>query len=145
MTKTKTDFPFVDFDMSELLTTFNVPSVDMAAMLESQQKTYQAMAEAQKRAAEGFQALATRQAAIVREAMDEAQGATSGLFDATAPEANVAKQAELAKKQLAGAVKHARELTDMATKSQADVFEVLNQRFLDSFDEVRDQFTAARR
>ena len=145
MTKTKTDFPFVDFDVSEFLSTFTAPNVDMAAMFESQRKTYQAVAAAQQRAAEGFQALATRQAAIVREAMDEAQGATKGLFDAKAPEANVAKRTELAKKQLEGAVKHARELTDMATKSQAEVFDVLNQRFLEAFDEVRDQFAATRR
>jgi phasin family protein len=52
-------------------------------------------------------------------------------------EAKAEKQAEVVKAAVEKAVANARELTELATKSQGEAFDVLNKRFIESVDEVK--------
>ena len=114
-----------------------VPAVDVEAMMSTARRNYEAVAQANKLIAEGFQALAKRQAEVARASFEDAWKATQEVMNAGTGEAKAEKQAEVVKAAVEKAVANARELTELATKSQGEAFDVLNKRFIESVDEVK--------
>jgi phasin family protein len=140
----KTGNPFLDQDFSEMLDVrkymehFQMPGLDNKALMEAHRKNLDAVTQANRVAFEGAQALARRQAEIVREAMDEAAEAMQQVQHADTNEERVAKQTEIAKKTFETALKHMRELAEMSAKSQNEALELINGRVAESFDEMRE-------
>lgn len=60
MSKT-TENPFASFDLSKMFADMKLPGLDPAALAAAQQKNFEALTAANKRAYEGYQALAKRQ------------------------------------------------------------------------------------
>ena len=68
------DFSKMDFskmDFGKFAEQFKMPGVDSKALIEAQRKNVEAMTQANRVALEGVQAIAQRQAEILRQAMEE--------------------------------------------------------------------------
>jgi phasin family protein len=142
MPKSETPFANVDFtkamDFSKYMAEWNVPGFDAKALLDAQRKNIEAIAAANRVAFEGVQAIARRQAEILRQSMEEAAKVMQDLAASGAPEEKLAKQAEVARHVFETAVANMRELAEMSAKSNSEAIEVVNKRVSESLDEVKD-------
>jgi phasin family protein len=131
------DFPFLNGDVTKLMGDFKLPNVDIDSVMAVGRRNIEALSEANKLAAEGFQAVARRQAEIVREAVTDFQSTVKDLLANRSAEGLPQRQAELAKKSFEAAVANARELAEITSKANAEVFEVINKRFVESIEEIK--------
>ncbi|MCP5367654.1 MAG: phasin family protein [Hyphomicrobiales bacterium] len=145
--------PFLNFDMTQMLADFdpkkmaaefskvmgqyNLPSVDVESMLKSQQKNVEALTVANRTAMEGFQAVANRQAEILKETLDEAQAAVERFATSTTPQDAAAKQAELVKDAFEKALSNMRELAELVAKSNNEAASAINSRISESLEEIK--------
>lgn len=128
---------FFDYDVGKAFAGFNFPGFDVDGLIAAQRKNFEAFNHANQVAVEGVQALVKRQVEIVTAAIEEASGA---LKDLTAPggaEEKLAKNTELAKASYEKALAASRELATLVTKTGDEAFGVLNRRFTESFDEIK--------
>lgn len=141
----KTGNPFLDQDFSELFDfkkytdAFQMPGMNNQAIMDIQRKNLEALAQANRVAFEGAQAVVQRQQEIVRQAMDEASKAMQEMQSAGSNEERVQRQAEIAKKAFETAQKNVRELAEMSSKSNNEALEAINKRVAESFEEMREQ------
>jgi phasin family protein len=112
-------------DLGKLADKIKLPGIDVAAIVESQRKDMEALAEANKQAYEGIKALAQRRNEILQEALVEWQEA---MRDATGKDA-LSKNAERAKRGVQQAIANFKELADMEAKSRSKAWKVLQDRF----------------
>jgi phasin family protein len=126
--------PFVD--VTKILEQFKLPGIDLQAVVEARRKDMEALAQANQIAYENIQALARREAEILQQTMSEWQGAMAGMAGKSPAEV-AAKGTELAGQAFGRALSNMRELAEMATRSQAQTYEVLNRRFQENLDELR--------
>lgn len=138
---TKQAEQFFDFDISKYLGDFKVPGVDVDSLVSSQRKNIEALTQANKLAYDGLQAVVKRQAEILRQTVDEIAQATKDIAEPGNPQDKAAKQAELAKDAFERSLSNLRELSEMIAKANTEAFDLLNKRFTQSLDEVRDTFT----
>lgn len=118
------------FDFNKMLSQFRIPGVDFAAIVDRERKNIEALAQANRIAFEGWQALVRRQSEILQEAMKQA------MADAQ-QENGMAKRADLARERFEGALNNMRELAEMATKSQKDAFDVVRKRVEENIESFR--------
>ena len=135
-TQTNTfDFaPFADF--TKLAEQFKVPAVDTAAVIDAQRKNVEALSAVNHLAAEGFQAVAQRQAEIVRKSFEDAANVVNDLTATRKPQESLVKQAELVKQGYVQAVANGRELFEMSAKCNAEAVDVLNKRVTEGLNEL---------
>ncbi|HEX5611006.1 MAG TPA: TIGR01841 family phasin [Burkholderiales bacterium] len=126
--------PFVD--VTKILEQFKLPGIDLQAVMEARRKDMEALAQANQIAYENIQALARREAEILQQTMSEWQGAMAGMAGKSPAEV-AAKGTELAGQAFGRALSNMRELAEMATRSQAQTYEILNRRFQENLDELR--------
>jgi phasin family protein len=134
---------FFDFDISKYLGDFKVPGVDVDTLVSSQRKNIEALSQANKLAYDGMQAVVKRQVEILRQTMDEVAQVTKDMSEPGNPQDKAAKQAELAKDAFERSLSNMRELAEMMAKANSEAFELLNKRFSQNMDEVRDLFVKA--
>lgn len=126
-------------DFSKAFTDYKIPGVDGNIILESQRKNVEALAQANKVALEGMQAVFKRQAEILGQAMEEMQTTIKEFSTVGEPQDKVAKQTELVKGAVEKALDNMRELAEMAGKSNTEAFETIHGRFTESLDEVKSE------
>ncbi len=129
--------PFLDWDVSKLTEPFAVPGVDAKVLIESQRKNIETLTAANRAAYEGAQAIARRQAEILRDAASEAVKATRELSGASTPQDHFVKQTQLVKQGYEAAVANWRELAEMNAKSSATVVELISKRVSEGLDEMQ--------
>ena len=135
--------PFLDWDVSKfadvqkLTEQFAVPGVDAQVLVEAQRKNLETLTAANRAAYEGAQAIAQRQAEILREAASEAVKATRELTAASTPQDHFVKQTQLMKQGYEAAIANWRELAEMNAKSGATVAELFSKRVSEGLDEVQ--------
>ena len=112
-------------DIGKMMQQFKLPGIDIAAIIESQKKDMEALAEANRQAYEGIQALARRRSEILMESLSQWQAA---MKDATGPDA-LSKQAERARKGVQKAMVDMRELAEMEAASRSKAWKVVQDRF----------------
>jgi phasin family protein len=144
----KNDFPFMnmnmDFskmlngDMTKMMKDFKFPAMNMEGAMAMQRKNMEALTTANQLAAEGFQTIARRQAEILKESIEDFTGALKDMMSAGSPENNAAKHADIAKHTFERTLANMRELAELAAKSNAEAFEVINKRMVESIDEMKD-------
>lgn len=130
--------PFLDFDPKQFMGDFKVPNFDTDAILAANKKNFEAVAQANQIMIESVQAVAKRQAEIMREAAEQASAALQDMAKAGAPEEKIAQQADLVKGAMEKAMSNARELAELAAKSNQEAVDVINKRVSESLDEMRD-------
>jgi phasin family protein len=111
-------------------------TLDFNQLFSTQRRNIEAISAANQAAVEGAQAIARRQAEITRSNVETALKASKDLLTSGTPETNLAKQAELTKSFFEGALTNLREVSEMATKASFEVFDVLNQRAAETFEEI---------
>lgn len=145
-TQTKTGNPFLDgdfgamMDFTKVTEQFKVPGVDSNALVESQRRNMEALAEINRVAFDGARAIMQRQAEIMRQTMEEATKAVRDLSKPGKPEETMAKQADLAKQAYEQCLANARELADMGTKSNTQAAELFSHRVTDGLEELKGAF-----
>lgn len=134
---TKTANPFADFTKS--FGDFKMPMFDMDAFVAMQQKNFEAVTAANQLAMDGVRAMFERQVQIAQQSVEEAQTAVKALTEGKT-KIDADEQVAAAKAAMEKASANIRELSEMAAKSQNEVFDVLNKRFMDNVEEVKGQF-----
>jgi phasin family protein len=137
--------PFDVSDFTKMMKDFQVPGVDWQALMASQQKNLAALTRANQVLLEGAQAVFQREVEILQKSMAEAAEASREMMQGGDPQANAAKRFELAKASFETAVGNMRELAELAAKSNREALELINQRALESFDEVRKSLEQAKK
>ena len=136
----KSQFPKVEFapfvDFTQFADQFKLPAVDTSAVLDAQRKNIEAISVANRLAFEGFQAVAQRQAEIVRKSVEDAASVVTQMTTVGKPEETLAKQADLVKQGYQQAIANGRELLEMSAKSNGEAVEVINKRVTESLDEL---------
>ena len=94
-------------DLGKLVGKLNLPGVNVAAIVESQRKDMEALAEANKQAYEGIKALAKRRNEILKEALVQWQAA---MVETSLSKEGLTKSAQSAKKGVEQAIANVREL-----------------------------------
>ena len=129
---------FPDVDFTKVMADFRLPTVDVEAVVAAQRKNIEALTQANQLAVEGVQAVARRQVEIARQAVEEYTALVRELSTPVAPEDRLAKQVDVVKGAVEKGLANARELTELATKANTEAFNVINKRFTEGLDEVRD-------
>ncbi|NQW12025.1 MAG: phasin family protein [Alphaproteobacteria bacterium] len=130
--------PFTDFDPKQFMGEFKIPNFDADAMMAASKKNFEALAQANQIMIESMQAVAQRQAQIMREAAEQASAAIQDMTKTGAPEQKLAQQADMVKSAMEKAMSNARELAELATKSNQEAVDVINKRVTESLDELRE-------
>jgi phasin family protein len=112
-------------ELGKLIEKFKLPGIDIAAIVESQRKDMEALAEANREAYEGIKALAQRRNEILQESLVQWQEAMKGVTGTDA----LTKRAEMASKGVQQAAATFRELAEMEAQSRSKVWKVLQDRF----------------
>ncbi|TPE51341.1 phasin family protein [Amaricoccus solimangrovi] len=132
---------FKQNDFTKQFQNFKMPEVDTEAFMTAQKKNMEALVEANKAAAAGYQDLFKKQVSIFEETMAEAQKHLKS-FDTTKLDADSAKaQAELAKAAFEKALANMQALAESAQKANASAYEIVSARIQESLVELRDMAT----
>lgn len=132
----KTNMPF-EMDMTKMMSGLKLPMVDMQQIMAISQKNIEAMTAANQVAAEGWQTLWRRNTEIASTAMEEASSLMSELTAAGTPEDKLARQIELVKSAYEKAMANAKELTELAAKSNEEAAELIAERVSGSLEEIK--------
>ena len=111
-------------DIKKLTEKFQLPGIDVAALVDWQRKDLETLVEANRQAYEGVRALIERRNEILQETFAEFQAAVK---DATSSEA-IAKQAEAGKQGVEKVIANVRELAEMETQSRNNAWKVVQDR-----------------
>jgi phasin family protein len=125
-------------DLGKLVSRLKLPGVDVKAIVESQRKDMEALAEANRQAYEGIKALAKRRNEILQEALAEWQAA---MKDATGKDA-ISKNAERAKQGVKQAIDRFRELAEMEAETRRKSWKVLQDRFQENLQNLQNVLKA---
>jgi phasin family protein len=129
---------FKQNDFTKHLSAMKMPGVSPDAILAAQQKNMDALVEANKAAAAGYQDLFKKQMSIFEETMSEAQK-YMGSLDATKLDAEKAKaQGEIAKAAFEKALANMQALAESAQKANSEAYEIVSARIQESLNELRE-------
>ncbi len=126
--------PFVD--MNQIFSQLKIPGVDLSAIFEARRKDIEALTQVNQHAYEGVQALVRREAEMMQQAVAELQSALKSMA-AKSPGELASKGTELAKQAIERALANMRELAEIASKSQSQAYDVVNKRFQENLQELR--------
>lgn len=118
-----TSTPWLD-DIKKLTEKFQLPGVDVAALVDWQRKDLETLVEANRQAYEGVRALIERRNEILQETLAQWQAAVK---DATSSEA-IAKQAEAGKQGVQQVLANIRELAEIEAQSRNNAWKVVQDR-----------------
>ena len=132
--KTMADFG----DFTKLFAEMKFPAVpDMEAFVAASRRNMETLTAANRIALEGAQAVARRHMEIVQQGMQELSEAVRSLSTTEAPQAKAARQAELLKQAYERAVANIKEISDLIQKSNDEALRLLNSRFSEAMDEIK--------
>ena len=131
------DFKWPNFDQG-FWDRFSVPGIDGNALRESQKRNFEALVKANQKAAEGYQNMMRRQAEIMTETMQAIQESVADLMKANDGKDLPKKQAELVEKTIGRALKHMKEIAELAITANGDAFKVMQERAKESIGEMQE-------
>ena len=150
---TKASNPFQAFDMSKFTADFdpskftanfskmtkdmNIPSVDVDAVINTQQKNIEAITDVNQAATESLKAIAQRQTEILQETMKETQTAIDALTNSKTPQDATTAQIDFVKSAFETAFTNISELANMMASNNKDSMEKLNTRLSANIDEIQ--------
>lgn len=132
---------FKQNDFTKHLTSMKLPEMDTESIMAAQQKNMDALVEANKAAAAGYQDLFKKQMAIFEETMSEAQKYMVTLDATKLDPENAKAQAELAKAAFEKALANMQALAESAQKANSEAYEIVSARMQESLTELRDYAT----
>jgi phasin family protein len=123
---------FFKTQIGKMFSGFSFADLDVEAIMRTQQKNLEAFTQANQLAVQGFQELAKQQTEFADTAMDEASALVRDLVEKRAPEEKLKKHVVFA---VQARERSSRQLVEIATKVQADTFDILKKRFTESLEE----------
>ena len=111
-------------DIKKLTEKFQLPGVDVAALVDWQRKDMETLVEANRQTYEAVRALIERRNEILQETLAQFQAA---IKDATSSDA-IAKQAEAGKQGVQQVIAKIRELAEMEAQSRNNAWKVVQER-----------------
>lgn len=128
---------FKNNDFTKAFTSPKLPEVDFEALMASQQKNMEALVEANKAAAAGYQALFEKQVKVFEQTLAEAQKQITE-FDPSKLDADTAAaRAELAKAAFEKALANMTALAEGAQKANTEAYEIVSARVQESVKELQ--------
>ena len=137
MAKMMGDFKMPNIDMTKMMGDMKMPSIDMGALMAVSKRNMEVMSEVNKLTTESFQAVARRQAEIMRDSMAELQTTMKDMMANRSAEGMPQRQAEMAKKSFEAAIANARELAEMSSRANTEAMDLINKRFTESMEEMK--------
>jgi phasin family protein len=127
-------------EMMRAFTSMKMPGLpDFQAFADAQKRNLEALTTANKLAMEGAQAVGRRNMEIIQQVMSEMTQAMQSLsVTETSPNAKAAQQAELMRTAYERAVANMQEIAELIQKSNGEAVSVLNRRFAEALEEVKD-------
>ena len=116
-------FPGIE-DLKKLIEKFQLPSVDIDALIDWQRRDMEALTEANRQTSEGLKAPVEHRNEILRESLAEWQAAVK---DATSAEA-ITKRADAAKQGVQKAIANFRELSEMEAQAPNNAWKIVQDR-----------------
>jgi phasin family protein len=113
-----------------------MPSIDMNRWMSAGRKNAEACSAASQAVAESCQAIARRQAELARAQVEKTLKTCKDMLVNGSPEINTTKQVELAKTMFESSLNNLREVSELATKSCFEAFDVLNRRASETIEEI---------
>jgi phasin family protein len=123
-------------DLVSRLKSLAIPGVDVGAVMATQRKNIEALANASRSALDSAHAVGKRQAEILQETMSQTTQSLETLGKAGSPVDIAAKQVELMREGFDKALGNMRELAEMVSKAQHGAVEA-SDRVAQSMDELR--------
>ena len=111
--------------------------LDMESIMAAHRKNMEVLSNANRVALEGAQKVARRHMEILQQTMQEMTETMKELSGPETPQAKAAKQTELMKIAYERAVTHMKELADLIQRSNGEALGMLNARFTEAMDEVK--------
>ena len=109
----------------------------MDMVMQAQKRNMEVLSAANRVALEGAQAVAKRYAEIMQQTAAEMTDAMRHMTSPESPQARAAKQAEMLKVGYERAVSNIKELADLIQRSNAEALSMLNTRFTEALEEVK--------
>src|SRR5260370_7449604 len=110
-------------DLKKLIEKFQLPNLDIDALIDWQRKDMEALTEMNRQASEGLKALVERRNEILHETLSEWQAA---IKETTSAEA-ISKRADAAKQGIEKAVANFRELSEMEAQSPSNAWKAMQE------------------
>jgi phasin family protein len=120
-------------DVKKLIDKYQLPGVDVAALVDWQRKDMEALAEANRQAFEGIKALMERRNEILQETLAQWQATVK---DATSAEA-MSKQADAVKQGVEKAVANFTELSQMEAQARNNAWSVVQERIQENLSNLQ--------
>jgi phasin family protein len=114
-----------------------ISRVDVEAVMTTQRKNIEALADASRKTLDGARAVGKRQAEILQQAMSETAHSLEAATKAGPPADIAATRAELMKQGFEKALRSMRELAEMVSKAQHGALDTVSRRAVESLDEIR--------
>jgi len=128
---------FKQNDFTKAFGEMKLPGIDGDAIMAAQKKNMDALVEANKAAAAGYQDLFKKQMTIFEETLAQAQAQIKDA-DLKLDGKTAAAQAELAKAAFEKAIGNMKDLAETAHKANTDAYEIVSARVKASVDELKD-------
>ncbi len=119
-----------------------VPTLDVNQLLSVSRKNAEAFAAAGQAMGESLQNITRRQAELVRTQIEKTLKSAKDALVNGSPEINTTKQVELAKTMFESSCNNVREVCELVSKSNLEVFDTLNRRTSASIEELTATATA---
>ncbi len=125
-------------EFSKMFADMKVPAMlDMESVMAAHRKNMEVLSAANRVALEGAQTVARRHMEILQQTMQEMTETMKELASPESPQAKAAKNTELMKIAYERAVAHMKELADLIQRSNGEALGMLNHRFTEAMDEVK--------
>ena len=121
------------------------PMMDAEVIMQSQRRNIEVLTQANQICYEGVQAVAQRQAEIMRKSFEDCSRVVQEMAKPGDVEDRLSRQADAAKDAYAASVANMRELAELSVKSNSEAAELLNKRVTEAFDELRGILQTAQR
>ncbi len=133
--------PFAEW--TKMFGEFKNPAVDANQLISHFRRNAETGSTVIQIATESAQAIARRQAEIMRSNAEHALKASKEMMNNATPESAASKQADFAKTWLDYNVNSVRELMEMSTKSAQEAFDVVNKRVAEQMKEISEVASSA--
>lgn len=130
-------------DMNKMFEGMKMPGFDAQALMDAQQKNMEALVEANKAAAAGYQEVFKAQVAMFEETMTSLQKQVSEMKMDQMTTEGYARQIELMKEGFEKSLASLTELTETANKANTEAFEIMRARMQSSLDEMKEMAAKA--
>jgi phasin family protein len=133
MTKPQSGDPFSQF--AAMFQQYQLPGLDVSAILEARRKDVEALTEANQAAFGGMQAIQDKQLEILRRALDDFQSIAQQL--ASSPTKPPLNPADAVQKALHAALADMQDIAQKTQRTQTEAYAIVSKRMEDAVQELK--------